>query len=106
MINLSFINKTDVEPNIPLIGLSYKKSSRSSKDCDCDCDCYDNCAHRTVCISVVCDCAEDDDCADYDCHCVDVCDDCSRNCDCDCDCDSNCDCDCNDYFDDCCGDEY
>ena len=99
-IDLSFINKTDIEPNVNLQNL--RKIVLKNSFCDCDDD-YDNC-----------DCEDDDyddcdfDCDDCDCDCKDC-----YACDCDCeiyyeDCDYNCDCsddcyedDCNDCYDVC-----
>lgn len=89
-IELSFINKTDIEPNVNL-----KNLCRTNADINCG---------RRVCISF-CDCGEDDDCCDYDCFCDDCdydcdyydCDyDCNRDCECECDCS-----DCLDCYDDC-----
>lgn len=66
-INLSFINKTSIPPNIALEGYRIKMANNHT-DCNCHCDCRD--------------------CNEYECNC---------DCDCACDCESDCDCyDCND----------
>ena len=113
-IDLSFIQKTNILPNIELKG--FGKNNIELIDCiDCD-----NCYTGTLWIpdgqktagkyTNDCDCNTYTDCArtrdcDYDCDCGYDCD-CDYNCDCDnnynCDCDYDCDCDCNyDYICDC-----
>ena len=97
-LDLSFINKTGIQPNCILTG--FKKNTAEShlhaksyyncncSDCgdhDCDCDCYD--------------CNWDCNCDCDDCNCD--CDDCNWDCNCDCD-DCNCDdCNCSDCGDPC-----
>jgi len=70
-IDLDFIQKTTIQPNITLNGYrplkNLKLNNRYNDCCDYDNYEYDNCHFRNC-----------DDC--YDCHC----DDCDCNCDCNC----------------------
>ena len=76
-IDLSFINKTNIEPNVDLKNLrkiiqktSFCDYDYDDDDCDYNCDCddddYDDCDYN-------CDCGYD--CYEDDCNdCYDVCD--------------------------------
>ena len=115
-IDLSFINKTDIEPQIMLKGYSYGSSPnckpqgrhKVNDDCrdayhcrygECDCsDCHD--CHYEDCKNKVyydcnCHCDRFGECDSYECN------DCTYDCD---HCDCQCDCDCNNCFYDC--DDY
>lgn len=70
-INLDFINKTTIPPNVLLEGYKVQMAVKNSQDCS---DCWD--------------------CYDADCHCSDC------NCNWDCECGSFCELpDCSDCFD-------
>ena len=118
-IDLSFLNKTNIEPDCKLVGYMTKGKPIGRRkvpiDCNCSrhaCDCtnctYEDCINKVYidcdCSRHACDCTECDyiDCANkeyLDCNCsrhACDCTECTYNCDdcdCDCDCDYDCDCD-------------